>query len=335
MAIDSQTDSGNKTTEAGRKEHHSHPRLIVFLVCLVISILMWLFIELMKDYNDEIRYNVSFTNAPQNLILTNSGDSIIRIAMNAQGFELLAAKYATRKRTLSIDLSTLKIRPTADGYVAFLPSSRIIEQLGSQIRFEKEITSIKPDTLFFRFSEIYRKYVPVKLDMSYSLSGQYDLTDSIDFSPRFITVSSIRSIIDTLTFVKTNRLNLNQLDSSVRMKIALYKGKSAGLIKYSSDSVEVKFQVEQVTEAGFAVPVAITGNSGENIKVFPDKVEVLCRVPLSVYPHIEAGDFACQVEYLPASVKGKKLQVSMSKIPEQVKVLKIIPSEVEYIIISK
>jgi len=335
MAIDSQTDSTGRTNETGRKEHQSHPRLIVFLVCLVISILMWLFIELMKDYNDEIRYNVSFTNAPQNLILTNSGDSIIRINMNAQGFELLAAKYATRKRTLAIDLSTLKIRPTADGYVAFLPSSRIIEQLGSQIRFEKEITSIKPDTLFFRFSEIYRKNVPVKLDLSYTLSGQYDLIDSIEFSPKFITVSSIKSIIDTLTFVKTNRLNLTQLDSSVRMKITLFKGKSSGLIKYSSDSVEVKFQVEQVTEAGFMVPVAITGNTTENIKVFPDKVEVLCRVPLSVYPHIEASDFTSQVEFLPTSVNGKKLLVTMSKIPEQVKVLKIIPSEVEYIIISK
>jgi len=334
MAIDIQTESNTKPDKTGRKEHRSHPRLIVFLVCLVISILMWLFIELMKDYTDEISYKIAFTNAPKDLILTNSGESVIRVGMNAQGFELLAAKYARNKRTLTIDLSTLKIRPSAEGYTAYLPSVRIMEQLGNQIRFEKEITSIKPDTLFFRFSEIYRKQVPVKLDISYTLSGQYDITDSISFKPQFITVSSIKGIIDTLSFVKTQKLRLIQLDSSVRVQIALFKGPNAGILKYSTDSVTVTMKIEKVTEAGYTVPVSISGN-GENIKIFPDKVEIICRVPLSVYPHIEASDFSTQVEYLPSQNPVKKLHVNLVKIPEKVRVLKIIPADVEYIIITK
>ena len=334
MAVISQSEQISKPDKTGRKEHRSHPRLIVFLVCLFISILMWLFIELMKDYTDEIKYKIAFTNAPKDLILTNSGENEISIGMNAQGFELLAAKYARKKRTLTIDLSTLKIRLTADGYTAFLPSTRIMEQLGKQIRFEKEITSIKPDTLFFRFSEIYRKQVPVRPNVSYTLNGQYDITDSISFSPQFVTVSSIKSIIDTLSFVKTQKLTLNQLDSSVSVKVALYKGPSASVLKYSTDSVTVNLKVEQVTEAGYTVPVAISGN-GENVKIFPDKVEIVCRVPLSVYPHIGVSDFATQVEYLPSLTKEKRLKVTLVKVPEKVRVLKIIPADVEYIIISK
>jgi len=334
MAIDSQTEPITKSTDAGRKEHRSHPRLIVFLVCLVISILMWLFIELMKDYTDEVKYNVSFINAPKDLILTNSGDSVITIGMNAQGFELLAAKYSKNLRELTIDLSTLKIRQTGDGYTAYLPSARIIEQMGNQIRFQKEITYIKPDTLFFRFSEIYRKQVPVKLDLNYTLNGQYDVTDSIAFKPQFVTVSSIKSIIDTLTFITTQRVNLTQLDSSVNIKIALNKGFRANLIKFSTDSVTVKLQIEKVTEAGYTIPVSISAN-GENVKIFPDKVDILCRIPLSVFLHINASDFSAQVEFLPSSIKEKKLKVVLIKTPDKVKVLKISPAEVEYIIISK
>ena len=334
MAIDSQAEPTGNQSEAGRKEHRSHPRLIVFLVCLVISILMWLFIELMKDYTDEIQFNVSFINAPKDLILTNSGDSLITLGMNAQGFELLAAKYSKNLRELTIDLSTLKIRQTGDGYTAYLTSARIIDQLGNQIRFKKEITYIKPDTLFFRFSEIYRKQVPVKLDVNYTLSGQYDVTDSISFNPRFVTVSSIKSIIDTLSFVKTQRLNLSQLDSSVNIKVALNKGYRANLVKFSTDSVTVKLIVEKVTEAGYTIPVSITGN-GENVKIFPDKVDIVCRLPLSVFPHINASDFSAQVEFLPNSVNEKKLRIVLNKIPDKVKVLKIVPADVEYIIISK
>jgi hypothetical protein len=334
MAIDSQVDASIKPIETGRKEHRSHPRLIVFLVCLVISILMWLFIELMKDYTDEIKYNVTFVNAPRDLILTHSGDSVISVGMNAQGFELLAAKYAHKLRDLTIDLSTLKIRTTADGYIAYLPSSRIVDQLGTQIRFDKEITYIKPDTLFFRFSKIFVKQVPVKLDMDYTLNGQYDITDSITFRPQFVTVSSIKSIIDTLSFITTQKLQLSQLDSSVNVKVALKKGYRARLLKFSTDSVTVKFKIEKVTEAGYAVPVSISGN-GENVKIFPDKVEIVCRIPLSAYPHIEASDFSAEVEFLPTSIKEKKLKVILIKTPEKVRVLKIRPAEVEYIIISR
>jgi hypothetical protein len=334
MAIDSQIEPNTKPSETGRKEHRSHPRLIVFLVCLVISILMWLFIELMKDYTDEIKYNVSFINAPRDLILTHSGDSVISVGMNAQGFELLAAKYAHKLRELTIDLSTLKIRPTADGYIAYLPSSGIVDQLGTQIRFDKEITYIKPDTLFFRFSKIFVKQVPVKLDLDYSLNGQYDITDSIAYTPQFVTVSSIKSIIDTLPFITTKKLQLLQLDSSVNIKVALKKGYRASLLKFSTDSVTVKLKVEKVTEAGYTVPVFVSGN-GENVKIFPDKVEIVCRIPLSAYPHIAASDFSAEVEFLPSSIKEKKLKVILIKTPEKVRVLKISPAEVEYIIISK
>ncbi|MEI6059220.1 MAG: hypothetical protein WCR72_00860 [Bacteroidota bacterium] len=334
MAVDSQTELSSKSNNTGRKERRSHPRLVVFLVCLVISILMWLFTELMKDYSDEIKYNITFTNVPKDLILTNSGDSVITIGMNAQGFELLAAKYARKIRTLTIDLSTLKIRQTSDGYSAYMPSSRLMEQLGQQIRFQNQITVIKPDTLFFRFSEIFRKQVPVRPDVTYTVSSQYDITDSMEFSPRFVTVASIKSITDTLSFVKTQKLRLSQLDSNISVKIPLFKGNYASLMKYSSDSVTVKFTVEQVTEASYPVPVSIVSN-GENMKIFPDKVDVICRVPLSVYPHIEASDFATQVSYFPALVKEKKLRVALVKVPEKVRVLKIIPAEVEYIIIAK
>jgi hypothetical protein len=334
MAIDSQTEPITKPTDTGRKEHRSHPRLIVFLVCLVISILMWLFIELMKDYTDEVQYNVSFINAPKDLILTNSGDSVITIGMNAQGFELLVAKYSKTLRELTIDLSALKIRPNGDGYTAYLPSVRIIEQMGNQIRFKKEITYIKPDTLFFRFSEIYRKQVPVKLDLSYTLSGQYDVTDSIAFKPQFVTVSSIKSIIDTLSFVTTQKLNLTQVDSSINIKVALNKGYRPNLIKFSTDSVTVKLKVEKVTEAGYTIPVLVTGN-GEKVKIFPDKVDITCRIPLSEFPHISASDFSAQVEFLPSSINEKKLRVVLVKIPDKAKVLKIVPADVEYIIISK
>lgn len=333
MATFSQIDTGN-VTPADRKKNRSYRRLIVFLVCLIISILMWFFVELMKNYSDEIKYTVKFKNVPKDLILTNSADSIVSIGMNAQGFELLGARFFSHKRILEIDLSNIKIRPSGDGYTAFLSSSKISEQLFAQIKFHKEILYIKPDTLFFRFATTYRKQVAVKPDIEYSVSGQYDLVDSLAFNPQYITVAGPKSIIDTITFVKTKKILLNGLDSSLRMKVMLDKGIRPDLVKYSTDSILVKLQIEEVTEAGYMVPL-IVNSSGKNIKVFPDKVEIICRVPLSRFSQVDASDFVLQVDYNPEKPGREKLPVELLRSPDKVRVMKIVPDEVEYIIISK
>jgi hypothetical protein len=132
----------------------------------------------------------------------------------------------------------------------------------------------------------------------------------------------------------TQKTNLSQLDSSVNFKIALNKGLYAHLLRYSTDSVSVELSVEKVTEAAYSIPVLIVGEK-QNLKIFPDKVEIICRIPLSEYSHIKATDFLAQVEFLPSSASEKKLQVKLVKTPEKVTVLKINPAEVEYIIISK
>lgn len=333
MAVESRDDTNTRFSETSGNRRKSYIKLVVFLGCVVISTLMWLFVELMKEYTDEINYGIRFTNVPNDLILTNIGDSLIKVEVKAQGFELLSAKYLQKNRTLNIDLSELKIRPTPEGYAAFLPSVGITDQLSKQLRYSNEITSIKPDTLLFKFSEVCRKVVPVRLDISYIIGSQYDITDSVVFSPREIIVSSIKSIIDTLKWITTEKLQIKNPDSTVVVKIPLRKGNLAGLMKFSSDSVTVKIPVQQVTEAVYKIPVTVESDAGK-MKIFPDKVEVYCRVPLAEYPHIESSAFAANVVF-DKNFAGEKLKVLLSRVPAKAKVLKIDPPEVEYIIISK
>jgi len=318
--------------QAEKRHNRSHRKLVVFLVCVIISTLMWLFIELMKDYSDEVKYTLRFENVPKDLILTNSGDSTIIVGLNAQGFELLSAKYLHKNKILTIDLSKIRIRQMGDSYAAFLSTDKLADELKKQIRISKIITSIKPDTLFFTFSEVYRKQIPVVLDFKYTLNSQYDLVDSIEFSPRMVTVSSIKPIIDTIRFVKTRPLKLNNIDTNLTVKLPLYKGINSNLIRYSNDTVTMKFKVNQVTEAVYNVPVSIVGE-GKSLKIFPDKVQVFCRVPLNEYGSIQASSFIAEVSYTETS--DKKLKVELLRIPGKVKVLKIEPASLDYILISK
>jgi hypothetical protein len=294
---------------------------------------MWLFVELMKEYSEDIPYSVKFTHIPQNLILINRADTIVKTTVKAQGFELLSLKYLQKKRPLQVDLSDVKIYPTQLGYEAYITSTQVLEQVGKQIRKSHEIIRIKPDTLFFKFSELFRKQVPVRLRYTYSLDNQYAITDSVIFAPRTVIVTAIRNIIDTIQEVYTEKLYLSHPDSTVTLKARLDEGRATGLMQFSVDSVKVTFNIQQVTEALFKIPVQIESGAA-SVEIFPNAVDLFCKVPLKEYPRLSNSDFSAKVIYSPAC-NTKKLKVELTNFPAYVRVLRIEPSEVEYIVISK
>jgi hypothetical protein len=331
--------SGNKpdTQDAGANDSSKRSfkkRLAVFIVCLGISALMWLFIELTKDYTTDIRYSVSFENVPEDLILQNSNDSSITVGISAQGFELMTALLFRKRQELVVDLSEIRIRKESEGYSAFIPASKLLQQVGRQISYSKSISYIHPDTLFFRFSEIYRKEVPVRLNFSYTFKQQYQLYDSLQWSPKTVTVSSIKDVIDTIRFVTTVSTVKTSIDSSMNFKIPLNRPLSRGMISFSTDSVSISMPVQKYTEATFTVPVSITGNTSQ-LKIFPDQVEITCMVPMIDYRKVEDASFKAGVQADGITIaQNSKLKVVLSNIPQGVRVVSIKPEFVEYIIIS-
>jgi hypothetical protein len=296
---------------------------------------MWIFVELMKDYSTEIPFYLTFKNVPEDLILVNQNDSVMTIGVNAQGFELLVAKYLKKRQTLELDLSDLRIRAGSDGYSAVIPASRLKEQVSQQISFSRFITSIRPDTLLFRFSEIYRKQVRVIPDIRYTLAGQYLLSDSIRVTPAFITVSSIKDVIDTIRSITTVKHVLEDLDSNRIVSLPLRKSLNANMIRYSADSVTLHLSVQKYTEAVINIPVTITGNSVP-IRIYPDQVEVTCLVPFSEYKDLSAELFSASVNASPFNLANtKRLEVNLTRFPAYVRSVHFKPDQVEYLIISK
>ncbi len=325
------------TLETGTRQPNRQKfrkRIAVLLVCLGISTLMWLFIELTKDYTTELKYSVAFTNVPKDLILQNQNDSSITVGITAQGFELVTAQLFRKRQELVVDLSEIRIRKETEGYSAFIPAASVLQQFVRQIRYSKSISYIKPDTLFFRFSDVYRKEVPVRLNFSYSMEQQYQLYDSLEWWPKTVMVSSIKDVIDTIRFVSTAKTVETGIDSSLVLKIPLLRPLSRGMISFSADSVSVRMSVQKYTEATFTVPIKTEGNTTQ-LRIFPDQAEITCLVPMVDYKQVEAASFVASVQADGNTLaQNSKLKVNLAKVPPRVKVVSLKPEFVEYIILS-
>lgn len=308
-------------------------KLWIFIACFILAGMMWTFTELTKEYTTDVKYKLQFVNVPENLMLVDQGDTILTVGITAQGFELLEALYLKKNKSLEIDLSELRIKPEEHGFSAFLPTNKLLVQIGSQLSNDEPPVYVKPDTLYFRFAEVNKSKVPVNLEIDLSFSPQYGLFDSIKYEPHFVAVSSIKNITDTLKSLATVRTGITDIDSSFSILIPIRKPYRSSLIKLSEDSVRVSVKVARFTEKEISVPVNVKGI--QNVKIFPENVTLKCLIPMQLYKDINSSMFEVSIEPSATQSGSNKLKVKTGHIPPHCRILSVEPQEVEFLILSK
>lgn len=311
-------------------------KLTIFFLCLLISILMLLFIKLTRDYTLDFHFTIAYKNFPKHLVLSEIPDSLLTIGLNAKGFELLSARYLHGKRNLIVNCKDERIRHNSGGFFMRIAVSRLLPQISQQLPSSRSFASISPDTITLRFSEAIRKKVPVMLRLTSSFRKQYQLYDRVQLKPDSVFVTAAPSVLDTLRFIESETVTRTNLDESQRFPIPLKLPLRPGQMRLSADTVEVFIPVEKYTEADFIIPIEVKGTSPKTLlKSFPDKCTITCMVPVKDFRSIDASMFAVSVSFDPSQIKAKKLKVKLTLSPRRIKILKISPEEVEFIIVKK
>ena len=324
--------NSSKTQQKGKLRK----KLSIFLLCLLISVFMWLFIKLTRDYTLDFRFAIAYENFPKHLVLSEAPDSLLTIGLNAKGFELLSARYLHGKRNLLINCKDEHIRHNSGGYYMRIEVSRLLPQISKQLPSSRSISYISPDTITLRFTEASRKKVPVMLRLTSSFRKQYQLYDRVQLNPDSVFVTAAPSVLDTLRFIESEAVAKTNLDESQRFPLPLKLPLGPGQMRISADTVEVFIPVEKYTEADFTVPIEVKGTSSKTlVKTFPDKCIITCMVPVKDFRSIDANMFSVSVSLVPGQTKARKLKVDLTLSPQRIKILKVSPKEVEFIILKK
>ena len=311
-------------------------KLSVFLLCLFLSVTMWLFIKLTRDYTVDFHFTIEYRHYPKNLVLTETPDSTLSVGVNAKGFELISARYLHGSHHLLVDFKDVHIHHNQGGYHAHIATSQLMQQISQALPASRNIAYISPDTLTLHFTEAARKKVAVKLNLKASFRKQFQLYDRVQIKPDSIYVTASRAVLDTLRFIETRQISRSNLDENQRFRSALILPLKPGQLRISRDSIEIFIPVEKYTEATLTVPVIPQQTSTKlAVKTFPDKCAITCLVPLRDFRSVDADLFSVIVTIDPINIPGsKKLKLKLVKSPERVKVLKIVPDEVEFIILK-
>jgi len=314
------------------KDYSLRNRLYVFLVCLGISVFIWFLIVLSKESYTSIDYPIVYENVPKDLVLLSKTDSILSFRVASGGFELFTFKYLTRKEKITIDLSDLPLSREGNYYMSVFPTRQISNKIVNKMNISEEIVSISPENIYFKFEILSGKKVKIIPDLDVTFAQQYQFSDSVQIIPDRVTINGPKNVIDKIRYIETESINLQNVSESQTVISQLKLPESANNLKLVPTEVEVSFTVDKYTESTIEVPIKYF-HENTRIKTYPENVILTYLVSLKNFNRVDIDMFKATVNYSD-DINSRKLKVEISHSPPFVKITKIEPEEVEFLIIK-
>jgi len=301
-----------------------------FLICLGIASLLWVVHALNRNYKYNLKIPVTFTNLPSNKLIVGELPETLDVEIKASGLKLLFISLKQLNEPIEIDFNTLKTNAKSQAYSIRNGNFNIT----SSINFDVDVLKIRPDTLFFSSSKGRTKLVPIKLNLKTIFSPGYSITSKPSITPAYVSVTGDSLELNKIDTVYTQAVSLKNIHENYSENISLKKTSDA--VNYNIKDVNLNFNVDRLTEATIKIPIHILNKTtNEKIKLLPDVATITYLVPMKDYDNIQANSFRAVVNYHDMVAKRNKLKVELSASPSEVKVLKIEPKEISYLIFKQ
>ncbi len=298
-----------------------------FLICLGLASLLWVVHALNRNYKYTLNIPVKFLNLPANKLIIGELPEKLTVDIKTSGLKLLFISLKDLNESLLIDFNSLKTNAKSQAYSI----SNGNFNLRNVLNFDVEVMKIRPDTLFFSSSKGKSKLVPIKANMQASFMPGYSIISKPVITPAYVTVTGDSSELKAIDTVYTHLLNLKDVHENFSTTIPLKKAYAS--LSYNVKDVQLSFNVDRLTEASIQLPVQVMHRtSDEKVKLLPPFVTVTYLVAMRDHESIQPGLFKAIVNFKGIEEKQKTLAIELSVKPSEVKILKVEPSSVSYLI---
>jgi hypothetical protein len=298
-----------------------------FFIFFLISVLFSTIVKLTKVYTKNVSYKINLFEIPDNKIIINQSADSLKLTVSSFGFDFI--KYYLSNQTINI--SSRDILDNSQSYV--ITQSNNYSQIHNFINPGFKLVSINFDSIFFDYDKLATKNVPVVLNSSLNFSQGFDYFKNFNLLPDSISLIGSEIALNSINFVNTKELVLDDIKSSVTQNLELDIS-NINNFKYSDKSVKIFIDVEKSTESVLNLPVSIINIPADiNINYYPKKIKVSFTVSLDNYQKFSSKDFKIICDFNQISQDGK-LTAEVLNQPKLIKNLRLINNEIQYVILK-
>jgi hypothetical protein len=311
----------------------SRNRLFVFLLCLLISFFIWFLIILSKETQTIIEYPVVFENNPGNLVLINQSDSVLSLNVSSGSVELITLKYLSSRSPVKIDLANVKFVRDGNLFKTTLLTSEFSRKLIDRMSVPYDQVIVTPDFINLEYQAISGLKVKVIPKLILEFDQQYQLSQEMQVIPDCVMIVGSQDVIGKIEYVETVRKEVKKINQSQTVNVLLSLPENVKDIKCIPETVNVILTVDKYTESEIEIPV-ICSDPTAGIKTYPEKVKIKYFVTLEDFNRINPDMFMANVNLI-SEQPTDKLKVNLSQYPSFIKIIKIEPEEVEFLVIKQ
>ncbi|WP_170117826.1 CdaR family protein [Maribacter polysiphoniae] len=280
-----------------------------------------------ETYTNNATFNLVFQNIPDSLLLNKVSKKQIDVRIEANGFQFLS--FNVKNKEVGVDVSTVSLLKGK----YYIPPNVYRKQIDKQLR-SMTVLEVDSDTLFFEFTRLGTKVVPVSSKLNISLLQNHILDGQLAIEPKEITIKGPMDIIDTINRVNTVSMDLPDVSSDFTKEVNLYKNPGLANVTYSNNQVVVRGKVSRFSEKVIEVPIKVINLPQKyEIRIFPDKVGVLCRGTLDELKLLNSNGFEVIADYNSiTNDESKTMNLKLLKKTDNLQSAELNEKEVEFIL---
>ncbi len=319
----------------GPKDEKFRQRISIFLVCLVISIIIWFSVKLANNFATVIELPVTFSNIPKNKVLTGLSDSVLYVEVVEKGSDLFRLQYIQKISSATISLKNISLYHSNGTYTGIVNPSIFINDIEHEHGLMGKIISIKPDTIFLTFENLKSKKLPVKVVMDVTYEKEFMPYGPVLLEPDSVQVKGPVKLMEGLDGAFLGILHDKNLKSTTTLTLPFTKDSVNRLLEFTPGEIKVTIPVERYTESEITSNIKVIDNRDEKVKIFPDRAKVYFKIALKDYPKIEPGMISIAADFSDVNyTEDDKVRLQVLNHPDYIQINKIEPEKVEFIIIK-
>lgn len=308
-----------------------------FIICLAISMVMWLMIRLSRDYTQTIRFLVFYKGIKNNSVLLPNTDTTLFVNYQASGYNIIYNRLFHNNYHVEIDISKYQQKLVKDYFEIGITTFSLENEILRLFKNKVKVKSISPATLKVRLGKAHFKKVPVEADIKISFAKQHDLYNKIHIYPDTVIITGSSRVIDTIMKVRTESKILSEIASNYSLTLKLINPLNKNSLRISHENVRVFIPVAKFTENHVEVPITLdTLPESYQLITYPEKVSVYFNVSIPDYEKVVSDSFKVGFNELKLlELESNIARVEIKKYPSFVRFQRIEPENVEFLIRKK
>lgn len=297
-----------------------------FLLCLLLSLGIWLTHNLSLTYSDLVSVPVIAESCLEGRAGRSSAEVEIAARVRSSGFNLI---WLSRKGTTMVFFDPSDLFYAGDDLYGIRPEALTryaTDIYGDAVSVEGFISS----NLRFKFAKEFSRKVPVKVVKSLTFKPQYTLKGEIAATPDSVIVFGDEWRVKDIDAISTRPIIHNELRKPVHGSAKLIK--PAG-VRLSAESITYSIELSRFVELQASKNITVRGvPEGLSVSAYPGtaKIFLKCIFPLSSSNPADEASLFVDYDAFRESANGVCV-IQCDSLPENVLDMRIEPQVCECI----